>query len=296
MSALFAALLSGVAVALLVAVVLGRAPRLSRARRRAQVGRRQEWLTQAGLQLTPRRFALGSIAAGALAFTVLALLTGTPAVAIVPAVAIGLLPRAYYARRRAARLREVAEAWPDGLRDLIATISAGGSLHQAITALAATGPEPLQRAFSRYALLARALGVVPALEVVREELADPTSDRVIEVLMLAHERGGHVLTDILRDLADAATRDLRALDEIATDALEQQVNARAVFVLPWLVLLVLTMQPGPFRDFYRSPGGVLVVIIGAVMSLVGSWLVARLGRPVIEERVLGAAAPLGDPR
>ncbi len=38
----------------------------------------------------------------------------------------------------------------------------------------------------------------PALELVKEELADPTSDRVIEVLLLAHERGGPIVRHIWR--------------------------------------------------------------------------------------------------
>jgi hypothetical protein len=31
-----------------------------------------------------------------------------------------------------------------------------------------------------------------------------------------------------------------------------KINARAVLVLPWLVLVALTIRDGPFRDFYRS--------------------------------------------
>ncbi len=164
------------------------------------------------------------------------------------------------------------------------------SLNQAVAALATGGPQALRDAFARYPTLSRMIGVVPALEVVKEELADPTSDRIIEVLILAHEKGGHILSDILRDLAEATTRDVRALEEIATEALEQKINARAVFVLPWVVLLVLTLKPGPFRDFYRSTGGVLVVLAGAALSLFGLWLVSRLSREQVERRVLGAAA------
>ncbi|HEX2029353.1 MAG TPA: type II secretion system F family protein [Nitriliruptorales bacterium] len=290
---LLAALLTGGFVYLAAAVLTGRLPAFDRwrPRPRGAVSDRQLWLIQAGADLTPRQFVAGSAAVGVAVLALIAAGTGTPAVAIVPAVAVGLAPRAYFARRRAARMREVQEAWPEGIRELLASISAGSSLHQALTALAVAGPAALQRAFERYPVLARMLGVVPALEVVKEELADPTSDRVIEVLILAHERGGHILTDILRDLADATSRDVRTLEEIATDSLEQRINARAVFVLPWIVLLVLTLRPGHFRDFYRSPGGLVVVLAGAVLSLLGMWVVGRLGREPTEERVFGAAAP-----
>ena len=294
---LLAALATGLALALATATATGHSPRLRRTRPRTQAGARQLWLVQAGVALTPRQFWLGSALAGAAAFAVVVLVTGTVAVAVIPAVAVATLPRAYLAHRRAARMREIQEAWPDGIRDLVAGISSGMSLNQAIIALANGGPMPLRRAFARYPVLTRVVGVVPALEVVAEELADPTSDRVIEVLILAHERGGHILSDILRDLATATTADVRALEEIETEGLEQRINAGAVFVLPWLVLLALTLQPGHFRDFYRSAAGVAVVLVGGLLSALGIWLVGHLGREPEEQRVFGSSAPArGEPR
>lgn len=289
---LLAGLLTGAFVCLALATLTGwRVHPLRRpARRRSR--QRHEWLVQADSQLTWPQFVVGSALTGMLAFGLVSVVTDAPAVAVVPAIAVGLTPRAWFARRRAARLREVTEAWPDGIRSLVASISAGLSLNQSLIALSRSGPQPLRRAFAGYPSLTRTVGVVPALEVVKEQLADPTSDRVIEVLVLAHERGGHTLTAILRDLADATTKDVRVREEIATHALEQKLNARAVFVLPWLVLLVLTLQPGHFRVFYRSPAGLAVVAVGGAASLLGLWLVTRLGRDPDEQRVFGPPDPL----
>jgi len=80
------------------------------------------------------------------------------------------------------------------------------------------------------------------------------------------------------------------LEEIRTQALEQKINARAVFILPWLVLVALTIRDGAFRDFYRSPAGVLVILIAAALSAVGMLLVARLGRDPEEPRVFAGGA------
>ncbi|MDP8969480.1 MAG: type II secretion system F family protein [Actinomycetota bacterium] len=291
---LVAALASGVAAYFLVGFVTGYAPRLSgrpTRRPRTQLSPRQLWLIQAGVNLTPRQFWTGSTAVGAATFALVTLTTNTPVVAVVPAVSAGLLPRVYFARQRSQRLRELQEAWPDGLRELIAGIAAGMSLPQAITALAGSGPQPLRRAFARFEVVARMLGVVPALEVIKEELADPTSDRVIEVLILAHDRGGRIISTILRDLAQATTDDVRTLEDITTSSLEQKINARAVFVLPWLVLLTLTARPGHFRAFYQSAGGLVVVLVAGLLSLLGMWIVGRLGREPVEQRVFGGAAP-----
>jgi tight adherence protein B len=289
---LLAGLAVGVFVYFLVGFATGYAPeiKIRRFRPRKQISNRQLWLNQAGVSLTPRQFFAGSVAVGAIAFVAIAALTGAPLVALVPAAGVAALPHAYFARRRNAHLRRVQEAWPDGLRDLIASISAGRSLPQALSALAATGPAPLQEAFARFPMLSRMLGTVPALEVIKEELADPTSDRVIEVLVLAHERGGQIVRDILEDLVAATTRDLKLLEEIETEGLEMKINARAVLVLPWLVLVALTIREGPFRDFYRSTGGLIVVLVAGLLSLVGGFLITRLARTRGEQRVFGSSA------
>ncbi len=282
-----AAVAIGLCCALVAGALMGTLParRVARHRRHQRLDRARIWIQQAGLAVTPLQFCAGSAAAGMLALLVVTALTGSAFVAIVPAVAVALLPRAYFGRRRAARLRAVQAAWPDGLRDLVASISAGRSLTQAVAALVTSGPAPLREAFARFPQLARMLGTGPALELVKEELADPTSDRVMEVLLLAHERGGAIVRTILTDLTDATTRDLKLLDELETEGLEMRINARAVIVLPWLVLVALTARPGAFRDFYQSGGGLVTLVVAAMLTALGVVVLGRLGREPFEDRV-----------
>ncbi|HET8739663.1 MAG TPA: hypothetical protein VFO17_08010 [Acidimicrobiia bacterium] len=240
-----------------------------------------------GLDVTPIQFWGTVLLAGVLTFLVLYALTDLIAVSLVPAVVVATLPRAYFARKRTQRLSTVQEAWPDGLRDILASIRSGSSLPVAIEHLSLFGPEPLREAFQGFDLYSRSLGVVPALEMVRDDLADPTADRVIEVLILAYERGGSVVPAILEDLAEATTRDLWTLEQVRTEVLEQKINSRVVFILPWIVLVAMTARSEAFRDFYSSSAGLLVVVIGGVMSLLGIAIAARLGRQVPEPRVFG---------
>ena len=289
---LLAASLAGVSAYLAVGYITGFAPNLRWRidRERSRLSERQVWLMQAGAQLSPGQFLLWSALLGAFAFLVGMALTGVPWVSLPPALAIAVLPRWYFARRRIRRLSEVHEAWPDGLRHIVASVRTGMSVSAALDELARTGPAPLRFAFARFPALSRTLGVDASLALIREDLADPTSDRVIEILLVAYERGGSIVPDVLADLANATTRDLRTVEEIRTNALEQRINGRIVFVVPWLVLLLLTSRPGPFRDFYASAAGVIVVVVGALISLFGAWLIARLSRDTIEPRVLGSSA------
>jgi tight adherence protein B len=286
---LLAATAVGTCCALVAAALAGTLPTWSPRPRSTSwwLGRRARivtWLQQAGVEVGPVPFVLGSAIAGAFALLVTTALTGSPFVAAVPAIAVALLPRAYFGRRRRTRLREVQRAWPDGLRDVVASISAGLSLTQAVNTLAENGPPALRTAFARFPELARVVGTGPALERVKEDLADATSDRVIEVLVLAHERGGAIVREILDDLVQATSADIRLLDEIETESLEARINARAVMVLPWLVLVALTARPGAFREFYGSAGGIVTLAIGGVLTVVGATALSRLAREPVEAR------------
>jgi tight adherence protein B len=288
-----AALAIGAFCMLVAGHVVGQPLELRRWRRSGVSGASASlWLAQAGAAVSPPQFVLGSLGVGVVAFALTYFITGTALVALVPACAAALLPRAYFGRRRAARLRELQTAWPDGLRDLGASLAAGRSLSHALVTLADTGPAPLRIAFERFPAFSRMLGPVAALEVVKAELADPTSDRVIEVLILAQERGGPIVTRILDDLVVATTKDVKVLDEVESEGLEMKLNARAVLVMPWLVLVALTIRDGAFREFYSSPAGLVVVLVGAALCALGAWWIGRLGRAHEEQRVFGGTHPL----
>ncbi len=283
------ALMASVTVSLLVAFVTGVMPAsVGRSRRRKVVeSRTAVALRQSGLTIPVSRMYLLAFGCGVAAFVGVYGLSGVGVVAIGPAVVAGLGPRWWLARRAAHRQEAIQRAWPDAVRDIVASIGAGMSLQHSLEQLADHGPPALRPVFTRFSVAARAAGVVPALEGMRDDLADATSDRVIEILLVAYERGGSIVPDILRDLASATTRDIWVLEQVQTESLEQRINARAVFALPWFVLIAITLQEGPFRDFYRSASGVVVIVIGGLASTLGMMLIRRLGNQPVEPRVLG---------
>ena len=291
---LLAGLFAGIAVYFAVGQLVGYTPErlrfapLAEQATRSKAHQRQEWLNQAGVGVTPTQFWTVSILAGAVTFALVWLITSVPLVALPPAVAIGLMPRFYFAqqRRRLSRLR--LEAWPEALRSIVASVSSSMSLHQALLSLATTGPTQLRPVFARYSSLSFTLDAATALEVIREELADPVSDRIIEDLLLALEQGPAVVIDIMVELSRSTVEDLQVFDRVETAQLEQRLNARAVFVLPFLFLILMTFQPGPGREFYSSAAGVAVILLGSGLSLLGMIIVRRLSQLPVEPRVFAA--------
>lgn len=285
---LLAALSGGVCAYLLVGLLTAHVPRsLSRRHRGA---RRPSVLAsalrQADTGVTVGQFMAMSAAIAVVTFLVLWVLSGALPVAFVPAVAVAFLPRIWVTRQGERIAAQRVAAWPDALRDLVANLEAPMSLHRALAELGRTGPAPLRPAWQRYERLTASFDYRAALEAVRAELADPVSDRVVEVLLVAHEQGAGIVVDVLRDLADATAKDIRLNEEIETAQLERRIEARAAVVLPFAVLVLLCSTSAPYREFYASAGGVLVILTGSAMALGGMVLIGRLGRLPTEQRVL----------
>ena len=285
-------LLAGLAAAVLAYLVVGAAlgvrPQLlpSSRSRRNRAERRREWLHQAGTGVAPAQFVVASLLGGAVAGLVVWLVARVLPLTLLAAGVTALWPRAYYARRRRRITAERMAAWPDALRDLIAHLRAPLSVHAALLELGRTGPLPLRPSFARYGALSAALDHLRALEVVREELADPLSDRIIEIILVAFDQGSAVVIDILGDLATATGADLRLHEEIETAQLETRLEAWGAAVLPFAVLALLCATSRDYRAFYAAPAGWIVVAVGGAMSVAGLVAINRLGRIPSEERIL----------
>lgn len=282
-----AALAAGFAAFTATGLALGvpLTPRLPARRRASWLERRRSWLRQAGASVAPGQFYAVSGTLGALTLALVWAATSAWLVAVVPAVLATLGPQVYYAQQRRRRLDAVQRAWPDGLQDLVASVNAGLPLHQALSELAVHGPPPLRDAFASYPTNSRVTGSVPALELVKEDLADPTSDRVVEVLVMAKERGPTDLPRILDDLGQSIARDLRTAEEIETAKKEPKINMVVAAAMPWAVLVATTLGDTPQRAYYASGRGVGIVLVSAVLTFSGILAVRALSRDVVEGRL-----------
>lgn len=287
---LLVALLGGVSVFLAGATLTGHADSLRirlPGKRRTRLSR-QVWLRQAGVNVTPFQFWAASATTAFIAEVVCWGIGGAFAVGVVPALSAALGPRAYFARRRTEQLRAVVEAWPQAIRDLLSSIGAGRTVHQAVLELAESGPLPTRLAFADYAALAR-LGETPAaLATIRHQLADPVSDRVIELLMVAHDQGQALTLQILHEQAAEVTRDLRTAAEIHAEAAEPRMVASAAFAMPWVALVLICAGVPAYRQFYGTFGGAKAIVFFGSMSVAGLLVALRNSKEPAEQRVLGA--------
>ncbi len=214
------------------------------------------------------------------------LLSRTPPVAAAFALMAAYLPVALVRARARRRRRELADVWPEAVDNLASAVRAGMSLPEAVAQLGERGPAPLRPAFAEFGSDYVSSGRFgDCLDRLKDALADPVGDRVVEALRIAREVGGGDLGRMLRTLSRFLRDDSRTRSELESRQAWVVNGARLAAASPWIVLLALTSQPEVIGR-YRSAAGVIVLVVGGTACFVAYRLMVRLGRLPDETRVL----------
>ncbi len=252
-----------------------------------RTSRLREQLDRAGLAgASPRTVVAASAALFVVAFLVVLLVSRTPPVALVFAGMAAYAPHAWLASRVRSRQGELAEVWPDAVDNLASAVRAGLSLPDALAGLGDRGPEQLREPFRAFARDYQASGRFgDSIDALKVRLADPVGDRVVEGLRVAREVGGGDLGRLLRNLSAHLRDDARTRSELVARQSWAVNGARLAVAAPWLVLLFLSFQPEVIAR-YSTPGGVVVLALGALLCLVAYRAMLGIGRLPTERRVL----------
>ncbi|WP_459645637.1 type II secretion system F family protein [Kineococcus sp. NUM-3379] len=263
------------------------APVRAERRPRERRGRLRELLAEADLHPVAPAALLGACAVcGTAGLLVSAVAGGVWAVAVCFGAMAGWAPLAAVRWRARSRRVQVRQLWPDVVDNLASAVRAGMSLPEAVAALGERGPRELRPAFTRFGVRYRASGSFEAeLDVLKEELADPVADRLLEALRLTRQVGGGDLGRLLRTLAAFLRDDARVRGELLARQSWTVNGARLAVAAPWVVLALLATRPEALRA-YDSAAGAAVLGGGAAASLVAYRLMLLLGRLPQERRVL----------
>ncbi|QRZ62256.1 type II secretion system F family protein [Rothia sp. ZJ932] len=178
------------------------------------------------------------------------------------------------------------ELWPDVVDHLRSAIRAGLSLPEALMQLQYRGPEVLRPAFETFARDYRASGeFVPSLNRLKERLADPTADNIIEALKVTREVGGTDLGRLLGTLSEFLRESARTRAELEARQSWTVNAARLASLAPWLILCLMATQPGTVQ-VYNSFAGLMVMVGGLVITGIAYILMLKLGALPREKRVL----------
>jgi tight adherence protein B len=248
-------------------------------KRPARRGRLAHLLAAAGLAHVPERVVVAACAVCALAAAAASWLgTGVGTLALLALAAGAAAPIVWLRSRRSRLVRARRALWPDVCDLLIASVRAGMSLPDAISSLGASAPAPMRSAFARFERDIAASGHFDSsADRLKTALADPMGDRIVETVRMARQVGGTELVPVLRALSASVRADAALRSEVESRQSWTKGAAVLGVVAPWVILALLAMRPEG-AEAYSSPEGVVLVIGGAVMSLVAYRVMIRIGR------------------
>jgi tight adherence protein B len=249
--------------------------------------RRRDMLRQAGVDgVGPNQLLGAQLLACLLALVLVLAITKTVAVAVCFGVFGFFLPVVIVRRMRRRRQTALRELWPEAIDHLASAVRAGMSLPEGLSALALRGPAELRPPFGRFAAAYRATGRFnDCLDALKDDLADPVGDRICETMRVAREVGGSDLGTVLRTLSELLRADARTRSELETRQGWVVNAARLAVAAPWVVLLLLGTQSQTLRA-YDSPGGTLLLAVGAALCVLAYRVMLHIGRLPEEARVL----------
>jgi tight adherence protein B len=253
-------------------------------RRRSRLG---QLTAEAGLDgVSPRGVVLASVGAAVLVGVSFYVLTETWSVAAAFGLIAAAAPTVLLRQRAHRRRAELREVWPDVVDNLASAVRAGMSLPDALAQLGERGPEPLRGPFTRFADDYRTTGrFAESLDALKQRLADPTGDRIVESLRIAREVGGTDLGRLLRTLSAFLRDELRVRGELETRQGWVANAAKLAVAGPWILLALLSLRSTSIQA-YQQPAGVVVLVVGAVVSVVAYRVMVAMGRLPEDERVL----------
>ena len=228
------------------------------------------------------------LASGSLTFLAIYLLTASSLFAS----AFSLLVLAFtyvIIKNRSGKLElEIASSWPEVIDHLISGIQSGMSLTEALTELSARGPEvmrPLFTAFKRQIIEDGDFD--RAIQTLSEKFGSHASDQIFQALLISKSLGGSQLLTILRTLGNFLRQDLALRNEIAVKQSWIKNSAHLSSAAPWLLLLLLAMQPTTVAAF-TTPAGAGILLLGLSLTALAYIWMSYLSRLPSVPRVFGA--------
>jgi len=272
-------LLMGLGVVLIISPLAWPATGLARTRSVGATSVLRQRLAQAGLHsvsLTALAVIslIGGLATAALSFAivpvaVIALIAGAAALALPAAI----VRWRGHSRRRAARV-----LWPDIVDHLVSAVRSGLALPDSVVILAHTGPASTREAFAEFEQDYRATGNFGiSVDALKDRLADPVADRILETLRMSREVGGSELTTVLRNLASYLRQEAAIRSEVEARQSWVLNAARLGVAAPWIILVLLATRPEAAAA-YNTAGGVLLIVGGLLVTVIAYRLMLALGR------------------
>jgi len=242
-------------------------------------------LLQAGLpQVSVLTFVVTSAILGCAVGALVFALVPVAALALAAAIVGTLLPTVLVIGRARSKRRSARVVWPDVVDHLVSAVRSGLALPDSVVTLSRAGPTTTRAAFVRFEADYRSTGNFSlSLDRLKDRLADPIADRILETLRMSREVGGSELIQVLRNLSFYLRQEAAIRSELEARQSWVMNAARLGVAAPWIVLLLLATRPEAAAAYNTTAGGILIVA-GLGVSVIAFRLMLAIGRLPEERR------------
>ena len=179
---------------------------------------------------------------------------------------------------------EAIATWTEMLHS---TLAASAGLNQAIMATAPMSPDPIRPATLALAGRLRAgMFSQDALLLFAEEVADPSTDRVVCALILASSARAQHLGELLGALADSTREDVALRLRIETSRASPRSGIRTVIVFSVAFAAALALLAHSYLTPFGTPTGQVILVVICALYAVGLTLMVRMAKPPKPIRLL----------
>jgi Flp pilus assembly protein TadB len=232
------------------------------------------------------------LAAAAAAGIVVWVVTGWPVAGVAATVGTLGVPWLTGGRRRARRRLDRLAALADWTRRLADVLVAGAGLEQAIDAGVRSAPAPISNEVARLAARLRARQPIRlALQAFAGDLADPTGDLVVAALLLAADRRGRGLANVLTGLAAAVEAEVSMRRTVDAERATPRTTARYLTGVTVITVIGLVVLRRSYMSPFGTLTGQLVLALVAVIFAAGFGWMALLTRDQPGQRFLPTTQP-----
>jgi tight adherence protein B len=245
-------------------------------------GQRDQLLTQldrAGLRMRPEEWAIIQVAAVIVFAALIAVLARSPIGLPFGGIIGWLLCRYFIRSKTTRRLRAFEDQLPDTLQLLAGSLRSGFSLSQAISGVVREGTEPTAGEFAR-ALAEVRIGadLEDALDNVADRMECEDLRLVVMAMRIAREVGGN-LAEVLQNTVVTMRERAQLRGTVRVLSAEGRISAKVLIGLPFLLGgFLLLFKRGYLTPLVTTVPGAIMLIVGAVLMVIGSFWLSRLTR------------------
>jgi Flp pilus assembly protein TadB len=190
-------------------------------------------------------------------------------------------------RRRHVERTEAVARWAEQLRD---TMSAAAGLHEAIGVTARVAPIPIRVEVQELARRLRHEPLAAAARHFAAQIGNAAGDQVSVALILASERHGSQLSEVLGRVASATRAEAALHLRIEAQRARTYSQARLISAVIGGVVAAYVVLNREYLAPFASASGQLVLALVCSLWFASFWALVRLAAAAPGERLLGRVA------